>query len=153
MRGLFFMLFRDGATLGRVTAMAMVMEMGMERYFALFFHQCLILKLFLLPGVRASWSDEDFVVSSDDESIWMQWLFCIYGTHSISSVIRRNVCNSSVACSCPYGIIFGTFLLTRSVSQEMQHDATQEMVRKARAYIQGLDWGVKKNGYLEVLSI
>lgn len=52
------MLFRDGATLGRVTAMAMVMEMGMEmgmeRYFALFFHQCLILKLFLLPGVRAS---------------------------------------------------------------------------------------------------
>jgi hypothetical protein len=54
MRGLFFMLFRDGATLGRVMAMAMVMEMDMERYYGLLFHQCLILKLFLLPGVRAS---------------------------------------------------------------------------------------------------
>ena len=54
MGGLFFMLFRDGATLGRVMAMATVTEMGMERYFGLLFHQCLILKLFLLPGVRAS---------------------------------------------------------------------------------------------------
>lgn len=81
------MLFRDGAILGRVMAMAMVTEMGMERYFGLLFLQCFILKLFLQPDVRASWSDEDFVLLSDDESIWMQWLFCKYDTHSISSAI------------------------------------------------------------------
>lgn len=58
--------------------------------------------------------------------------------------IRRNVCYSLVVCSCPYGIIFSTFVLTRSVSQEMQQDTTQEMVRKAQAYIQALNWGVKE---------